>query len=59
MARPIKETPVLRGKNARDFEKAIKENEKKKVPRADYERALKVFDTVTGDCMKKLIAVSG
>lgn len=49
MARPIKETPVLTGKNAKEFEKAIKENEQedKKVSKEEYERALEVFKSVT------------
>lgn len=49
MARPIKETPVLTGKNAEEFEKAIKENESedRKVSRETYERALEVYRSVT------------
>ena len=46
MARPIKETPVLKGKNAKDFEKAIKQNEKRKVSRATYQRAIAVFRSI-------------
>lgn len=46
MARPIKETPVLEGKNAREFEKAIKQNEKRKVSREKYLRALDAFKSV-------------
>jgi len=47
MARPIKETPILTGKAARDVERAIKNNKDKKVPRADYDRAMKFFKSVT------------
>lgn len=43
MARAIKETPVLTGKNARRFEKIIKENENKKVKKVDYQRAIKAY----------------
>ena len=46
MARPIKETPILTGKYAREFDRQVKENEGKKVPRADYERAMKNFRRV-------------
>ncbi len=44
MARPIKETPVLTGKDAKRFNRIIKENETKKVPSADYERAKKAYE---------------
>lgn len=43
MARPIKETPILRGKDAERFSRIIKENETKKVPAEDYERARKAY----------------
>jgi hypothetical protein len=46
MARPIKETPVLMGKDARRFEKTIKENETKKVTPAHYRRAMDVYASV-------------
>lgn len=46
MARPIKETPVLKGKNAKEFEKAIKQNENRKVSRATYERALDAYRSI-------------
>jgi len=41
MATPIKETPILRGADARRFEKEILENENRPVSKADYERAQK------------------
>ncbi len=44
MARPIKETPILTGKDAERFQRIIKENENKKVPAADYERAQKAYE---------------
>lgn len=43
MAKPIKETPILRGKDAERFNRIIKENETKKVPAEDYERARKAY----------------
>lgn len=43
MARPIKETPVLTGRDAERFSKIIKENEKKTVSAADYARAKETF----------------
>jgi len=43
MAMAIKETPVLTGKNAIRFQKIIKENEKKKVKKEDYDRAIKAY----------------
>lgn len=43
MARPIKETPVLTGKDAERFSRIIKENENKRVPAADYARAQEAF----------------
>ncbi len=46
MARPIKETPVLHGKNAERFEKDIKANEKKKVSTAEYNRAIENYKKI-------------
>ncbi|MCP5244849.1 MAG: hypothetical protein H6937_02315 [Burkholderiales bacterium] len=43
MATPIKDTPVLYGKDAERFERIIKENESKKVPAADYNRAKEAY----------------
>jgi hypothetical protein len=48
MARPIKETPILFGKEARDFEARMKNppkisEEKKKRMRAAYETALRMM----------------
>ena len=43
MATPIKETPVLTGKDAERFARIIKENENKKVPAEDYQRAKEAF----------------
>ncbi len=46
MARPIKETPILTGKYARQFERAIEANKGKKIPREDYERAMRNFKSI-------------
>lgn len=46
MARPIKETPVLKGKNAQEFEEQIKKSEKRKVPDSEYKRAKKAYDSI-------------
>lgn len=46
MARPIKEIPVLEGEDARQFEKAIKENEHKKTPAVDYDRAVDTYEMI-------------
>lgn len=46
MARPVKETPVLTGSDAKRFERQIKENEKRSVSEAEYQRALKTYQNV-------------
>lgn len=46
MAIPIKETPVLYGKDAERFQRIIKENETKKVPASEYERARQAYVNV-------------
>lgn len=43
MATAIKETPMLKGEAARRFLKIIRENEQKKVPKADYDRAKEAY----------------
>jgi hypothetical protein len=54
MARPIKETPVLTGQDARRFEEAVQKNENNKVSKESYERALEVFKSVKLVSSKKL-----
>jgi hypothetical protein len=47
MALPIKETPILKGKQAKIFMKKIKENETKPLTEKeiqDYKRAKKTYD---------------
>lgn len=50
MARPIKETPILTGEDARRFEETIKANESKKVSSEEYERVMasyRRFEVIT------------
>lgn len=44
MATPIKDTPILSGKDSARFLKKVKENESKRVPKKDYDRAIKVYN---------------
>jgi hypothetical protein len=43
MAKPIKETPILSGRDAKRFREIVKHNENIKVSKADFERAEKAF----------------
>ena len=40
MAKPIKETPVLRGKDAQRFSEEVRANEKKKIAKTEYKKAI-------------------
>lgn len=44
MAKPIKETPILRGKDASKFLKAIEENKTKKVSAEELARINKNYE---------------
>ncbi len=46
MAKPIKETPVLYGKDAERFSKKIKENKKKKISDAEYKKAVNNYNKI-------------
>ncbi len=46
MARPIKETPVLRGKDAEIFLKKVKANENKKISAAEYQKAKRDYEEI-------------
>ncbi len=52
MARPIKDTPILMGEDARRFETWMKENESKKISDAEYSRikeagkSIKLFNSM-------------
>ena len=49
MATPIKDTPILTGKDSKRFLKTVKANESKKVDQKDYKRAMKVYKTMMKD----------
>jgi hypothetical protein len=46
MARPIRETPTLRGKDADRVSRILEENRAKKVPAKDYARAMDIYHKV-------------
>jgi hypothetical protein len=46
MAIPIRETPVLRGNDARKFAESARTAAERPVPREAYERARKTFEEV-------------
>jgi hypothetical protein len=46
MAMEIASTPVLTGKEAKKFARTVKENETKKLPRAEVERSLKIYHEI-------------
>lgn len=46
MATPIKETPILYGKDAIAFDKAMKEAETRKVPAKDYQRGKEIYERI-------------
>lgn len=47
MARPIEETPVLKGKDAREFEKNMEQSKDKRVAAKDVLRILKNHQAMT------------
>ncbi len=55
MARPIKETPVLRGKDAKEFLRKAAESEKgqHRVSSKKYEQARKMFHEIMGKAALK------
>jgi hypothetical protein len=40
MAKPIKETPILSGKDAKRFSKIISANKSKRAPKSEYDRVM-------------------
>ena len=46
MAKPIKETPILRGKEAEHFFAKVRKNESRKVSDTEYKRAVSIFEKV-------------
>jgi hypothetical protein len=55
MARPIKETPILRGKDARNFLRKAEESQRgqHRVSSKKYEQARKMFHEVMGKATLK------
>ncbi len=54
MAREIKETPVLLGKDAEKFTRTIDANESRKVPSEEYERAKAIYERVSNSTQSTL-----
>lgn len=46
MATKVKDTPILKGKDAERFNLKMRETDKKSIPRKDYERMLATFKSV-------------
>jgi len=46
MAKPIKDTPILYGKDSDRFLKEVKMNENRKIPDKDYQRAVEIYKKV-------------
>lgn len=54
MAKPIKETPILYGKDSDRFLKEVKENENKKVPAKEYKKAVSSYKKIINNPKTKL-----
>lgn len=46
MSRPIKDTPVLYGKESDRFLKEVKENEFKKIPYEEFKRTQEIYQKI-------------
>ncbi|MCX6227096.1 MAG: hypothetical protein NTV01_20495, partial [Bacteroidia bacterium] len=46
MAKPIKETPILYGKDAQKFEKKITLNKVNTAPKSEYDRVMKNYNKI-------------
>lgn len=46
MATKVKDTPVLKGKDAERFNRKMRETDKQSIPRKDYERMLATYKSV-------------
>jgi len=57
MARKIKETPMLIGKDAERFDRAIKENKTKRINLSDYVRAKSIFERVSKSSSSKIVYI--
>ncbi|MCI4624941.1 MAG: hypothetical protein L3V56_03170 [Candidatus Magnetoovum sp. WYHC-5] len=46
MAKPIKETPILRGKDAKRFCERLSNVEKQKMPQSEYEKLMANYNKI-------------
>lgn len=46
MASKVKDTPILRGKDAQRFNLKMREADKNTIPKKEYERMMAVFNSV-------------
>lgn len=46
MARPIKETPILKGKDAKRFSLSITKNETRRMPSSDFKKAMSNYNRI-------------
>ncbi len=46
MATKVKDTPILRGKDAERFNNKMREADKNTIPKKEYDRMLKIFKSV-------------
>lgn len=44
MARPIKETPILKGKDAARFQEIVKKNETRKVDPSEFQKGKNAYE---------------
>lgn len=54
MAKPIKETPVLYGKDSDRFLKEVRENENKKISETEYKKAVSTYEKIINNPKTKL-----
>lgn len=54
MAKPIKETPILYGKDSDRFLKEVKENENNKVPAKEYKKAVSSYKKIINNPKTRL-----
>jgi hypothetical protein len=46
MASKVKDTPILRGKDAERFNSKMREANKNTIPKTEYERMMNIFNSV-------------
>lgn len=49
MARKVKETPILTGKDAQRFDTILAENKSKKIPREEFQKSMESYRRFTVD----------